>query len=110
MNLLVDFMMTFVSDFAEFGAKLQNLSKCFAKMPTEEFLTKLLKNKAGAASTSGGDSTVEKGYESHSRLIAQSSEVVANNPVNEVLKAPLKEKKRHRDGHPSQSHHSKKLK
>lgn len=97
-------------DFTAFGAKLRNLLKRFAKTPTEDFLARLLKNKAGAVSTAGGDSTVEKGHESHSKPIVQSSEVVANDPVDEVLEVPSKENKRHRDGHPSRSHHRKKLK
>ena len=31
-------------------------------------------------------------------LVAQSTEVVAENSVDEALEVPLKEKKRHRDG------------
>lgn len=96
--------------FAVSGTKLSNLSKRFAKMPTKDFLARLLKNKTSAAATARGNSTVEKGNESHSKLIAQSSKVVANSPANEVVEALSKEKKRHRDGHPSGSHHNKKLK
>lgn len=108
MDLFVDIMMTpLLFVFVVAGARLRNLSKRFAKMPTEDFLMKLLKNKAGAASTAGGSSTVEKGNKSHSNPIVQGSEVVASEPAGEV---PPKDKKMHRDGHSTRPHHSEKFK
>lgn len=50
---------------------------------------------------------MEKEHESHSKPIVQETEVAVSDPVGKV---PLKEKKRHRDGHSSRPHHSKKLK
>lgn len=86
------------------------LSKQFSSMPIEEFFAMLLKSMAGEASTVGGGSAVKKGRESNFTLIAQRSEVVAESPIDEVPEAPLKERKRHWDGHSSRSHHTKKLK
>lgn len=58
----------------------------------------------------GGGSIMEKGKETDSKLVAQSSEVVAENHIDQASKAPLNERKRHRDGQSSRSHHGKKLK
>lgn len=97
-------------DFAVCGVKLRNLLKQFAKMPTEEFMAKLFKNKIVAASAVGDNSAVEMGHESHSKLVIPSSEVIVGEPASELPEVHLKEKKRHREGHISRPHHTKKLK
>lgn len=96
--------------FAVAGARFLNLSKQFASMPTEEFLAMLLKSKGGAASAVEIGSSVEKGNELDSKKGVANLEMIVDSSVQEASEALLKDKKRHRDGHSSRPHHSKKFK
>lgn len=64
-----------------------------------------LRSKTGAASAVGGGSIAENENEINSRVIALGAEVVVENLVDQVLEFSLKDKKRHRDGYSSRSHH-----
>lgn len=91
------------------GPPLLNLVGSFAAMPTEEFLALLVKSKAAGASTMIPSIGVESGPEVVSKELVSPS-VAVGTGVSEAAAAKDRDKKRHRDGHSSKGHHSKKLK
>lgn len=83
----------------------------FAKMPTEEFLTRLVKSRAPGVSTVVVDDSEDKGPEVVSRDVISIAEATgAGNSESNVALVKDRDKKRHRDGSASRGHHSKKLK
>lgn len=91
------------------SAECKKLVKLFANMPTDEFLVYLIKSKAAEASTMMPSVGLESGLKVVSKNLTLHSGVVSIGASNtSVMKD--QEKKRHRDGHFSKGHHSKKLK
>lgn len=78
-------------------------------MPTEEFLALFVKSKAAGASTVIPSVGVESGPEVVSKELVPLS-TIAGTGASEAAAAKDRDKKRHRDGHSSKGHHSKKLK
>lgn len=81
----------------------------FADMPTKEFLALLVKSKAAGASTALPSVGVESGPEVASRSLVACTTVTGVG-ASETTLVKEREKKRHRDGHSSKGHVSKKLK
>lgn len=105
------FLCIFLPFIAVTDPELRKLSKLFVEMPTEEFLARLVKSRAPRASVVVINNVVETGPEAASWGVVTSFGVaqVADPDMNVVL-VKDKEKKRHRDGTTSRSHHHKKLK
>lgn len=80
-------------------------------MPTEEFLARLVKSRAPGASTIIVDDSEEKGPQVVSRDVISVAEAAGtgNSETNAAL-VKDREKKCHRDGSTSRSHHSNKFK
>lgn len=91
------------------GPALLELVKLYANMPTEEFLALLVKSKAAGASTVIPSVKLESGPEAISKSLVSPSSVIEVDAVGTAV-VKDKERKRHREGHFSKGHHSKKLK
>lgn len=93
------------------GPDLRKLSKEFADMPIEEFLARLVRSMAPGASVMVVGITEEKGPEVDSKSALPVSGVAGGgHSETTVAFVKDKERKRHRDGSSSRSHHSKKFK
>lgn len=93
------------------GLELQRAVDLFIKMPTEEFLARLVKSKAAGASLVVVGDSEEKGPEAISRSIPVVSDAIGvGNSESAVVLSKEKDKKRHREGGSSRGHHSKKFK
>lgn len=92
------------------GPELREVVEEFSRMPTEEFLARLVKCRVPGASVVGGGGAVERGPEAGSHNALEVSEVDGlRNSETEAVPSKEREKKRHRDGFSSRGHHSKKF-
>lgn len=96
--------------FAVAGSELRKVSKLFIEMHIEEFLARLVKSRAHGVFVVVGDA-VEKGPEAASKSTFRVSEIarIGKSESNIALMKDTN-KKRHRDGTSSCSHHTKKFK
>lgn len=102
-------VLTFLLLFAVVGPKLLELVKLFANIPTEEFLARLVESKVAGASTVMLSIGVESGPKIVLKSLVPHSGVVGIGAIEtNVMKD--RDKRRHRDGHSSKGHYSKKLK
>lgn len=90
---------------------LRKISKYFAEMPTEEFLTRFMRSRAAGASMVVISDVVEKGPEAASKSALTAPEALGvTSPDSTIVLGKEKDRKRHRDGAASRTHHHKRFK